>query len=78
MTITEKEKQQIQKEAKEILTKFAQKLEKIKENNEPTVERKEDKREEDEDISNPIDRKIMFENAPNKSGDFITAEKGEW
>jgi len=71
----------IKRQAKEIIDNFVSELEKIKVKEE-FVERKEDRRIEkfsaesggiDEDF-----RKIMFENAPQKKGNCIIAEKGGW
>ena len=77
--ISESEKEEIKKEAKEILDKFANSLEKVKVKKTEKKEkiggfREEGKGEEaDEDF-----RKRMFENAPRKEGDFILAEKKKW
>ncbi len=77
--ISEREKEEIKKEAKEILDKFANSLEKVKtKKKELKVQtggfRKEGAGEEtDSDF-----RKRMFENAPRKDGDFILAEKKKW
>ena len=66
----------IKKQAKEILDKFARALEGVK-TEEVKLERDEDRRKENGEKL-PIDRKIMFENAPKKKGDCIEAEKGGW
>ena len=77
--ISESEKEEIKKEAKEILDKFANSLEKVKVKKAEKKEkiggfRKEGNGEEtDEDF-----RKRMFDNAPRKEGDFILAEKKKW
>lgn len=63
-------------EAKEILDKFASKLEGIK-TEETRIEREEDRRNENKE-RNPIDRKIMMKNAPKVKDDCIEAEKGGW
>lgn len=78
--VSEKEREQIRKEAKQIMDSFASKLSKIPEKllKEPVVERDECERGEGEFAPCEIDRKIMFENAPNKTSDFIVAEKGGW
>ena len=71
-------REEIQQQAKEILGKFARALEKVKVE-EARVEREEDRRKEGEGFSgNEKFRKIMFENAPEKSGECIEAEKGGW
>jgi len=69
----------IQKEAREILDKFAKALEKIKDIPDSFVEREEDRREEKEGKEPNSDfRKIFFENAPATKKDSIQAEKGGW
>ena len=70
----------IEKEAKQILNKFARELDKVKEQVEESfVERDEDRRVENEGkIEDEDFREIMFENSPNKQGEFIVAEKGKW
>lgn len=77
--VSEKEKQEISKQAKEIMDNFSKKLEKVKSHVEQSfVERKEFERTEGNKIPQEIDRKIMFENAPEKNKDFIIAEKKTW
>jgi len=73
-------REQIEKEAKEILDKFSKALASVKlEGEEWNVEREEDRREEKEGMDcDETFRKIMFENAPQKSEDFIIAEKKKW
>lgn len=76
--ISEKEKEEIRKQVDSILKSFSKKLSEIKKDiGESDVERKEFERKED---GNPLelDRKIMFENAPEKNNDSIIAEKGKW
>jgi len=76
--VSEQEKEQIKKQAKTIMDSFASKLEKIKlPEKEPFIERNECERNEG-GVAEKIDRKIMFENAPNKNDDFIIAEKKSW
>ena len=103
-TVSEKEKEEIKKQAKSIMESFSKKLEKISDKiSEPIIERDECEREErkgkviaplgvpqggarpqNTECRGKIDRKIMFENAPNKNdtlkgtSDFIIAEKGGW
>ena len=79
-SVSEKEKEDIKKEAKSIMDSFSNKLSVIKEKiSEPIIEREEFEREEGEGNSCDEDfRERMFENAPNKSGDFIIAEKKKW
>ncbi len=70
--------EEIKKQAKEIIDKFARALEKVKVE-EARVERDEDRRVEREGVSCDNDfRKIMFENAPEKENECIKAEKGGW
>jgi len=77
--------EEIKKQAKEIMDNFASALEKVKVE-EARVEREEDRRKEKAILSQKESkeseseefRKIMFENAPEKAGDCIKAEKGGW
>jgi len=78
--VSEKEKEEIKKQAKGIMDSFSKKLSAIKEEvSEPIIEREKFEREEgtgencDDDF-----RKRMFENAPNKNNDFILTEKKSW
>ena len=78
--VSEKEKEEIKKQAKGIMDSFSKKLSAIKEKvSEPIIEREKFEREEgagencDEDF-----RRRMFENAPNKNEDFILTEKKSW
>lgn len=77
--ISEREKEEIKKEAKEILDKFASALEGIKVKEKKEKEKIGGFREEGkgEETDNDF-RKRMFENAPRKEGDFILAEKKKW
>ena len=76
--IKEKEKQQIQKDAKKLLNEFASKLSKIKapeghfENNSGTREEGDGWKTDEEFKS------TMLSNAPFVEDDFIIAEKGGW
>ena len=78
----EVKEEEIRKEAKLILDKFAKELEKIKEIPESFVEREEDRREEkaSEEGKKPDDdfRKIFFENAPATKKSCVLAERGKW
>lgn len=83
--VSEKEKEDIKKQAKEIMDRFSSKLSSLGKNlKEHEVERAQCEREEQEEIEekessqNSGFRKAMFENAPNKSDDFIIAEKAGW
>ena len=78
--VSEKEKEDIKREAKQIMDSFAKKLDKIPEGKlkEPIIEREKGEREEGEGKGCGINREIMFSNAPSKNDDFIVAEKGGW
>ena len=78
--VSEKEREEIKKEAKAIMDGFYGKLSKIKTKIlEPLIEREQGERQEGEgNECNDEFKKTMFENAPNKQGDFITAEKKKW
>jgi hypothetical protein len=72
------DEEKIKQQAKQIIDNFVSALEKI-ETKEESVERDNDRRMERVSLETDKDfRKIMFENAPNKKGDCITAEKGKW
>lgn len=81
------DKQQIQKQAKQILDKFAKALDKVDSDNvEVGVDRQEFEREEGTikkqskdcyDKNTDFKQKILG-NAPNHNNDFIIAEKGSW
>ena len=75
--VSEKEKEEIRKQAKKIIDDFSKKLSVVKGLKEPVIERDVGEREEGGKCSE-IDRKIMFDNAPNKRGDSIVAEKAKW
>jgi len=66
--------------AKKIIDSFSEKLSKVHVlDKEPVIKRKEYERKEGngQECDNNF-KKIMFENAPNKSGDFILAERKKW
>jgi Asp-tRNA(Asn)/Glu-tRNA(Gln) amidotransferase C subunit len=78
--ISEEEKERIRRDAKKIIDSFSEKISKIRvSEEEPTVRRKDFERVDGngEECDN-VFKKIMFENAPNKSEDFILAEKKKW
>ena len=79
-SVSEKEKESIKKQAKEIMDKFSKKLERINnKTGDSFVEREDFEREEREGKKGNLDfRKRMFENAPNKNEDFILTEKKSW
>jgi len=77
--ISEEKTEKIRKEAQEILKSFGKSLESVK------IEKKSKKsepqgfREESTGLqSDDSFRKAVFKNAPNKSKDFILAEKKKW
>ncbi len=90
--VSDKEREEIKKQAKCIMDSFSEKLSKVdKEMKEPTIERKNCEREESSECDcyeiDPLggtstlkgtSREIMFGNAPGKNADFIIAEKGGW
>ena len=79
--VSEKEKEEIKKQARGIMDSFSKQLSKIdKSMKEPLIEGEKFEREEGEDnkTNENFSREIMFENAPKKNKDFIIAEKGEW
>jgi len=78
--VSEEEKKEIKKQAKDIMEKFSKKLAKVdKKIPEPLIEREEFERVEGEGEESSSDfRKRMFENAPSKNEDFIIAEKKKW
>ena len=84
--VSEKEKEEVKKEAKRIMDSFAKKLSKIPDSKlkEPMIKREKGERVEGEGKGCEINtlkgtsRKIMFDNAPNSDDDFIIAEKGGW
>lgn len=80
-SVTEKEKDNIKKEAKLIMDSFAKALSKVdKARVDESVQRKEYVRKEEKENSGCDDsfRKRFFDNAPEKEDDFIVAEKGKW
>jgi hypothetical protein len=72
----------IEKQAKEILDKFASSLEKVeKEKGEIDSNVNRDNFERDEDSGKPYDSKFkekILNNSPNHDDDFIIAETGGW
>jgi hypothetical protein len=75
----EKEKQKIEKEAREILIKFGKTLDKIKIKVKTGKEELGGFREEGTGVKGNEDfRKRILSNAPNKNEDSIIAEKKKW
>ena len=76
--VSEKEKKEIQKQAKKILDNFSSALEKIK-TSETHLKQGSGMREQGEPWqTDPDFRDLMFLNAPFVEDDSIIAEKGEW
>lgn len=77
--VSDEEKEQIKKQAKNIMDSFSDKLSKVGKIKESLIERDECERQENDKGSLELDRDIMFENAPNKKDkEFIVGEKGGW
>lgn len=78
--VSEKEKEEIKKQARQILDDFSKKLAKIdKKIPEPLIERKTSERKEQEGKTDEnFSKELMFDNAPEKNKDFIIGEKGKW
>ena len=73
---------EVKKEAKQILDKFAKALSKIKEVPESYVEREKDRREETssekKDSPDSDFQKRFFDNAPQTKNKCVLAERGKW
>lgn len=70
---------EIREQAKQLMKKFAASLQKVKFKKKEKKEKVGGFREEGEGkIANEDFRKRFFDNAPEKDGDFIVAEKKEW
>lgn len=79
MAINEQEKREIEGEAKKILDKFGKTLEKIKFKEKKGKGKTGGFRKEEEGAQSDSEfRRGVFENAPNKEGDFIIGEKKKW
>ena len=77
--VSEKEKEDIRRQAKEIMDSFEKALKKVgTENVDLGVSRKKMLREEDKAECDEGFRPRFFDNAPRKDSDFIKAEKGAW
>ncbi len=73
-------KQEIEKQAKEILDKFAKALDEVGDfNGDSSVDREEFERDEGE-LSGVDDdfKKRILDNAPNANSDFVLVERGSW
>lgn len=80
--VSEKEKETIKKQAKSVIDSFSKKLSSVsKKVPEPLIEKEKVERDEQagsREVDDNFSRKIMFENAPQKNGDFIMSEKKKW
>jgi hypothetical protein len=82
--VSEKERQKIQEQAKQIMKSFSNKLSKIKGELEDSSierdfgERTEKLEEKKEFCDKSFSKDIMFKNAKEKNKDFIIAEKKTW
>lgn len=77
--ISEQKKKEIENEAREILSKFSKALQKVRLKEASLKEKAGGFREEGSGNSGDKDfRERMFENAPEKEGDCIIAEKKKW
>jgi len=79
--VSNKEKEQIKRQAKSIMDNFARALDKVKLPKEiAVVERQQDIRQEREGeaCTDKDFRKLIFKNAPKKQGNHFVAEKGGW
>ena len=78
--VSEKEKEDIKKQAKEIMDSFEKELKKVEseKTDDFLVRRKGQMRRETKTSCDASFRKIFFDNAPSKDGDFLKAEKGGW
>ena len=76
--VSEKEKEEISKKAKSIMDSFSKKLSKVKGKIEESYVEREDFERDEGGEALSIDKKIMFENAPQKNKDSIIAEKKKW
>ena len=77
--VSEKEKGEIKKQAKEMMDSFEKELKKAEsEKIELGVKRESQLRDERKAGCDPDFKHRFLENAPRKEGDFIKAEKGAW
>lgn len=77
--ISDKEKEDIREEARGILEKFGKSLEKVEAKGAKKGKGSVGYREEHEDSSGDADFRVrVFKNAPEKSDDFLIAEKVDW
>lgn len=76
--LSDKERKEIEEQAKEIMLGFGERLEGLPSIPDVSLERDDFERAEGVGDKTEINRRLMFENAPESSGDFIVAEKGGW
>ena len=78
--VTEKEKEEIKQQAKEMMNSFEKELKKVESEKVAIagVERSHQLRDEKAAYCEPEFRKLFFDNVPQKEGDFLSAEKGKW
>lgn len=77
--VSEKEKEEIKEQAREIMDSFEKELKKVESQKvELGVKREEQFRDETKTQCNSDFKKRFLENAPHKGGDLIKAEKGSW
>lgn len=76
--MSEKEREEIKKQVDSILKSFSEKLSEIDDRNEEFFIEREKSERVEEGKPLELDRKIMFENAPEKNSDFIIGEKKKW
>lgn len=80
--VSEEEKQKIKKEAKQIMDSFAKALERVEKKETKSkglVKRQSQTRKETKtQKSASAFKKLFFENAPQKEGNLVKAEKGGW
>lgn len=79
--VDEREKESIKKEAKKLMDNFAKALSKIEKEKIEFKGVRREKHTRKESTAEKCDfefRKIFLQNAPEKDGDFIRAEKGKW
>ena len=76
--VSEKDKKEIKREAKQIMDNFAKSLKGIEKVEFSGVQRPKQTRKETKPYCDPEFRDLFFENAPRKQGDWIKAEKGKW
>jgi len=77
--LSEKEKEELKKQVDSILNSFSAKLSKIDgKAGDSSIEREKFERTENGEQDKSFSREVMFKNAPEKSKDFIVAERKKW